>query len=168
MERGELSRKDPHLYRQLRAKGLLDHVPTQFRQIPDLLAYYRKHYEGLTRTQLRKRDEGLYHRLRRNGLLRELPQKKTRSPFTRRRIDDLLAFYREHYAGCSRGQLARLDESLYRRLRSAGLLEQVPKITDTVDPASSTRQCKGGTVGHADDERPNDKNTLQGKNKMRS
>jgi hypothetical protein len=56
MTRGQLSQEDPRLYRLLWKKGLLDRIPTQFRKIPDLLAYYHERYEGLTRTELRKRD----------------------------------------------------------------------------------------------------------------
>ena len=35
-------------------------------------------------------------------------------------------FFREHHAGLTRGELAKQDPSLYKRLRRDGLLEHVP------------------------------------------
>ena len=35
-------------------------------------------------------------------------------------------FYKEHYAGMTRGKLKMLDPNLYRKLRRDGLLEHVP------------------------------------------
>lgn len=41
---------------------------------------------------------------------------------------DPLGFYAEHYAGLSRGQLQKADQSLYRTLWEEGLLENVPLL----------------------------------------
>jgi len=85
----------------------------------DILAYYREHYEGVTREQLNKRDSSLYNRLCRDGLIDQVPAKY-------RMIDDALAYYHEHYEGVTRGQLEQRDRRLYQRLCRDGLRDQVP------------------------------------------
>ena len=46
---------------------------------------------------------------------------------------DDLDLYRQQYAGLTRGQLAKADPALYKRLQRAGQLEQVPTMADISD-----------------------------------
>ncbi|MBI4017867.1 MAG: hypothetical protein HY366_02900 [Candidatus Aenigmarchaeota archaeon] len=44
-----------------------------------------------------------------------------------RKIGNMLQFYRRHYRGMPRGQLAEKDPSLYQLMYNDGSLEQVPR-----------------------------------------
>lgn len=127
--RGRLAETNASLYKQLWRKRLLSHVPSTHkpqRSIRDALAYYREHYNGLNQAELRTKDPVLYRRLEREGTLNEVSAaKKDRAK--NRRILNLLVYYRENYAGLTRGQLASEDFALYRRLLRAGQINCIPK-----------------------------------------
>jgi hypothetical protein len=48
---------------------------------------------------------------------------------------DPLAYYRERFSGLTRGELVKRDQSLYRKLRRAGLLAEVPLANRVIDDA---------------------------------
>src|SRR3989338_3017485 len=56
---------------------------------------------------------------------RHLLHKSVRRKY--RRMPDPLAYYHEHFAGCTRGQLQQCDPALYHTIRRCGLLKNVPK-----------------------------------------
>jgi len=79
LSRGKLQQADQNFYRALRRRGLLDEIPTADGHIPwssmsdrEILDYYHKHYEGLSRGKLREIDQNLYHELWKRGLLEEI------------------------------------------------------------------------------------------------
>ncbi|MBI2147044.1 hypothetical protein HYU19_01045 [Candidatus Woesearchaeota archaeon] len=98
--------------------------------------FFRQHYDpDTTRSQLAKKDCALYRILSRKRLLDEaIPDfdHETSERVRRARTEvsrfgnDPFAYYQEHHAGLTRGQLWKQDQSLYQRLRSDGLLDQVP------------------------------------------
>jgi hypothetical protein len=93
------------------------------------LKYYEDNYKGLTRGQLAQQNNRLYNCIRRDGLLEHVPKANLRevqlkkSPFGQ----DPVAYYNQHYKGLTRGQLAKQNNNLYKRLWLDGLLEHVPK-----------------------------------------
>ncbi len=128
LTRGQLQKQDPVLYERLRRNGLLENVPVSSRFGNDPVAYYNEHYAGLTRGQLQKQDPSLYQRLWKDGLLESVPTadinevRKQSSKFG----NDPVAYYQQHHAGLTRGQLAKQYPGLYQRLWKDGLLENVP------------------------------------------
>jgi hypothetical protein len=129
LTRGELKKKDQSLYSRLLKDGLLSDIPTanlsalakkRSRFGLDALAYYKKHYQGLTRGELSKKDKGLYDRLWRDGLLNDIPT-------GRRLIGDPLEYYRKHYAGLTREEVWRKNKRLYNTLWLDGTLKYVPQ-----------------------------------------
>lgn len=82
LTRGRLFRENRGLYQRLWRDGLLEHIPkadfraVQLQRSPfgdDPVAYYKKHYKGLTRGRLTRKHPGLYKRLRLDGLLKYVP-----------------------------------------------------------------------------------------------
>jgi len=57
-----------------------------------------------------------------------VPAQKTQTSERKkkRKIADPLAYYHEHYSGCTRGQLQKKDQSLYQQLRRHDVLREVP------------------------------------------
>ncbi|NOS66963.1 MAG: hypothetical protein HOO67_01185 [Candidatus Peribacteraceae bacterium] len=88
------------------------------------VALYRAKYAGITRGKLQELDPALYQRLRKKELLSEVPKLRLRNP--RDFEKDPLEFYRQHYAGITRGVLQDVNPSLYQHLRKTGLLNEVP------------------------------------------
>lgn len=88
------------------------------------LAFYRQFFAGWTPEDLSARAPIVYERLRRKGLLRLVPRirEQTPPPFG----GDPLAYYRQHYAGLTRGQVRDQEPGLYKKLRLAGLLAYIP------------------------------------------
>lgn len=91
--RTQLAREDSSLYRILSRRELLDEAIPEFDQKAsergkvggsagtrdfgdDPVAYYKKHYDGLTRGQLHDEDRTFYDRLGTEGLLEHVPLKK--------------------------------------------------------------------------------------------
>ena len=97
----------------------------KYRNIKDLLGYYRAHYDGMTRSKLARRDHYFYRKLCQAGLLTHIPLER----HGYRDIGDPLAYYRKHYVGVPRGKLQRIDASLYGFLCRARLMQNVPKAT---------------------------------------
>lgn len=115
--------------------GLEDKIRWAERENKEMnpLDFFREHYDdSITRSRLARQDHGLYRILTRKGLLDQaIPQaddqavargKKSKRNFG----DDPLAYYQEHYAGLTRGQLKKKDQSLYCRLHQDGLLSHLP------------------------------------------
>jgi hypothetical protein len=100
----------------------LDDYPRGF----DALANYNLFYNGVPRTQLRNINPTLYTQLKRKGLINHTPAK----PYQPRRDygGDPLAYYREHYPGVTRGELAKKDPLFYNVLRYHRLLNNIPKV----------------------------------------
>lgn len=102
----------------------------------DPLEFFRENYgNGTRRAELAQQDFALYRILLRKELLDiAIPS---------RFGADLLAFYREHYSGMTRGQLYKENRSLYQRLLYAGLLEEVPtaiRVGIGIDPLAFYRE----------------------------
>lgn len=92
----------------------------------DPLDFYKKHYTGLSRGRLQKEDFGLYMKLWRDGLLNNVPVLRAEQRAEQRDFgDDPVTYYKEHYAGLTRGKLQKEDRSLYNRLWRDGLLDKV-------------------------------------------
>lgn len=128
--RWELKRRDASLYKRLCKDGLIREVPRSYAEFgEDALQCYREYYDGLSRYELQQTNEGLYNRMLREGLLHHLPV-KNKSEVEREKSPygiNALSYYREHYAGLTRGQLKSKRPGLYARLRKDGLLKHVPK-----------------------------------------
>jgi len=129
LTRGELIKKDGSLYTRLQKEGLIKHIPTanlsalakkRSKFGLDALAYYKKHYRGLTRGALQEKNVSLYTRLWKDGLLNHVPT-------VCRFIDDPLEYYRKHYAGLTRGEVWRKNKKLYNKLWLDGTLKLVPQ-----------------------------------------
>lgn len=85
----------------------------------DPLAFYQRHYPGVTRTKLFYADHNLYQVLIRRKLIEHVPRKN-------RVIKNALAYYRKHYARLTRGELRAKDISFYQILQRRKLLHHVP------------------------------------------
>lgn len=94
----------------------------------ELLRYYHKHYDGLSRGQLQKTDHNFYSALRRRGLLDEIPLAEGRQIWSSMSDRELLQYYHKHYEGLTRTELANTDRSLYNALRRRGLLSDIPVV----------------------------------------
>ncbi len=129
LTRGELQEKDPSLYQRIRKAGLLDQIPLQKSTVEALLAFYDQNYAGLTRGQLQKKDQSFYMRMSRAGLLQHVPTQQSEE-IVKKKQDDLLNEYHSKYVGLTRGQLKKKDSSLYRKMKRADLLEQVPTMEE--------------------------------------
>ncbi|MBI2665891.1 hypothetical protein HYX12_04685 [Candidatus Woesearchaeota archaeon] len=98
--------------------------------------FFRQHYEpNTTRSQLAREDFTLYKILSRKKLLDDaIPNFDHEASKTGRMArlgvskfgNDPVAYYQEHHAGLTRGELARQDPGLYQRLWKDGLLDNVP------------------------------------------
>jgi len=132
LSRGQLAKEDSSLYQRLRSDGLIKEVPLikpKRTIIPrdfaeDPLAYYKKHYPGLTRGQLEKENAPLYQRLWRDDLLDDVPLTNKPREFGK----DLVAYYRKHHDGATRAELQKVDAYLYQCMRKAGKLDHIPLV----------------------------------------
>ena len=97
--------------------------------------FFRQYYNSnTTRSQLAKEDFALYRILSRKRLLddaiphfdHEASERGRRRTEVSRFGNDPVAYYQEHYAGLTRGQLQKQELSLYQRLWKDGLLDNVP------------------------------------------
>ncbi|OYT40718.1 hypothetical protein B6U80_02465 [Candidatus Pacearchaeota archaeon ex4484_26] len=126
--RSQLQEKDKALYEILRRRDLLHKIPRKIAKARDFgspLDYYQEHYPGMTREELREKDKGLYNRLQRDSLLDHIPKGKERR--SSKYGEDALAYYKKHYLGLTRGELAQKDVGLYKRIREEGLLKYIPR-----------------------------------------
>jgi len=132
LTRAQLSRADPERYVRMLGSGALAAVPEDG-EYADALSYYRSHYRGFTRGELWRTDPHLSSALYDQGALGAVGKVGERRrrvggrpPGRPARWDDPVAYYRSHYAGLCRGELSKVDSSLYTALRKAGRMEVVP------------------------------------------
>ena len=95
----------------------------KYRKIHDPWEFYKKNYDGLSRSNLRVIDESLYKKLRRAGLLERIPIVERENYG-----DDLLRFYDEHFSNISKSELSKKHSVFYRRLQRKGLLSKIPSL----------------------------------------
>lgn len=80
LTRGKLATANKKFYHFLRRNGLLEKIPVKQKSEKkdfgeDLLKYYYKHHDGLTRTELAKVNQALYQRMRIDGSIISVPSK---------------------------------------------------------------------------------------------
>ncbi|MEK7613373.1 MAG: hypothetical protein AAB439_00645 [Patescibacteria group bacterium] len=90
----------------------------------EMLAYYKEHYEGLSRRKLQDIDPSFYQTLRNRNLIDEIPT--AYRDWVSMSDQELLAYYHEHYEGISRGKLCTIDRGFYGILRKRGLIDEIP------------------------------------------
>lgn len=77
LTRKELFKKDRSFYEELKKRGLIDIVPRKRREPrnwssmsnEEVIEYYKKYYNGLSRGELFKKDPGFYNELRKRRLI---------------------------------------------------------------------------------------------------
>ena len=144
LTRSQLHKANSGLYNRLRELDLLRLIPrvktgrkpnSSYDPLKnDPWGYYVRHLKGTTRTQLRDTHYRLYKDLHANGSIENIPVIKQtglahrRSPRKKRRrlAPDPLTFYNTHYAGMTRGELLKVDKSLYSVLSEHGKLLDIP------------------------------------------
>ncbi|MDP3733757.1 MAG: hypothetical protein Q8R37_00880 [Nanoarchaeota archaeon] len=125
--------------------NLEDKIKWSKRENKDMnpLDFFREHYDSsITRSRLARKDGGLYRILSNRGLLEQaIPHADQnaveRGKKKKRHFGDdplvYLFYYQQHYAGLTRGQLKKKDQSLYCRLRRDGLLSHIPIMQEHRD-----------------------------------
>lgn len=94
------------------------------RRFHDPWGFYKKSYDGLSRSNLQIIDESLYKRLRKDGLLKRIPLLERGINFG----DDLLRFYDENFSNIPKTELSKKHPGFYDRLRRKGLLSKIPSL----------------------------------------
>lgn len=122
----------------LNEMGLEDKVNPKWgevwREYENPLDFLSEYHAGSTRGQIRRDDQGFYQRLRKDNLLGHVPTGDRSRP--QKHGVDPLAYYHEHHAGLTRGELAIVVPGLYQHLWRDGLLGSIPTKSSRfgVDP----------------------------------
>lgn len=93
----------------------------------EMLAYYKKHYEGVSRGKLATIDRNFYMALRRRELLDDIGRSEFKTWWSEMSDEEMLDYYDTHYGDLTRTELAKLDRGFYMALRRRGLLKYVPE-----------------------------------------
>lgn len=132
--RGQLKRKNRHLYELMIRRGEIEHVPKVYANFEDgAFACYRETFKDYTRHELQVACPGLYLRMLREGSIKLVPL-KSREQIRRETLErsrygvNSYNYYKEHHLGLTRGRLKEVAPGLYNRMREDGNIRRVPLL----------------------------------------
>lgn len=126
--RWELDRTNNQLYKILRKRELLHRIPRQRAEFgPDTWKCYVDNWFGLSRYQLRCVSPSFYNRMRYEGLLSRIPLLDRKEVWKDRKkyAPTALAHCRRELPNKTRGEIKKLNPSLYNTLIKEGTLRYI-------------------------------------------
>jgi len=134
--RSQVNEVDGGFYSTLLHMGLLEEVFPKTKtkvwrhmKIKDFRAYYKTHYNGMSRREVERIGDGFYQMLLIRGLVNKVLPKSRYKYWKNMGLNEFKEYYQEHYDGMSRREVRKKDPSFYRIVHKKGLLDEVlPKL----------------------------------------